>query len=62
MSAILYVAAFVCVAIIIFWYVLDESTRGGKGESGLLGMSDGMSGRSRARDQSPGKRPWRSRG
>ena len=61
MSAILYVAAFVAVAVIIFWYILDESTRGGKAHSGLLGMSDGA--RRTRRGAPEPQRPWRqSRG
>ena len=60
MSAILYVAAFVAVAVIIFWYLLDESTRGGKAHSGLLGMSDGTSRRRSVGDRTA--KPWRSRG
>lgn len=38
MSTIPFVVAFICVALVIFWYVQDEATRGGTGESGLLGM------------------------
>jgi hypothetical protein len=60
MTTALYVATFVCLAIIIFWYVLDEATRGGKGRSGLLRMSDDTP-RPKT-DQPAAKRPWRVRG
>lgn len=65
MSTFPFLAALICVAIIIFWYVRDEGVRGGKGESGLLDMSSkrdpkvGAGGPGWKRDT--GRRPWRPR-
>jgi hypothetical protein len=49
--------------LVIFWYVQDETTRGGQGKSGLLGMADpprkpDPSEGSKWR-RSPSDRPWR---
>jgi hypothetical protein len=40
MSAPLLAAAVLLMGLVIFWYVQDETTRGGQGKSGLLGMVD----------------------
>jgi hypothetical protein len=41
MAAIPFLAAFICFGLVIFWYVQDEATRGGRGRSGFMRMSDG---------------------
>lgn len=63
MSAPLLAAAVLLMGLVIFWYVQDETTRGGQGKSGLLGMADPP----RKPDpsegskwkRSPSERPWR---
>ncbi len=65
MATPLLVLAIVAMAVVVFWYVLDEATRGGEGKSGILGM-DGQAADSRPRAKSAWKRgaanrPWRVR-
>lgn len=64
MASILLMISIVAMGMIIFWYVFDEATRGGKGKSGLFGMHD----HSEARKSEPestwkrgGSTPWRVR-
>jgi hypothetical protein len=40
MATPLLVLAILAMGVVVFWYVLDEATRGGEGRSGILGMSD----------------------
>lgn len=66
MSSLPYLAALVCIGIIIFWYVRDEAVRDGKGNSGLLDMGGGElpAGKSKGPrwKTDKEKRPWRPRG
>jgi hypothetical protein len=62
MSSLPFIAALVCIGIIIFWYVRDEAVRGGKGNGGLLDVSTTKRRSERAGGpgwKSTGKRPWR---
>ena len=66
MGTVLFVAAVVAMAIILFWYVYDEAYSDGRGKSGLLAMeskdqpaSEGSTGRQDWQDS--GNRPWRVR-
>jgi hypothetical protein len=47
--------------LVIFWYVQDETTRGGQGKSGLLGMSDPPKPPEQGGtwQRKPTNRPWR---
>jgi hypothetical protein len=63
-SGLPFLAALVCVAVVIFWYLRDESVNGGKGKSGLLGMRDEVERRRKAAhgpDWKPNRdaKPWR---
>lgn len=40
MSAVLLVILVSSMALVIFWYVFDESARDGDGKSGFLGMGE----------------------
>jgi len=66
MATPLLVLAILAMGIVIFWYVLDEATRGGEGKSGILGMED--KGREAPRPNTGqggwkrgNNRPWRIR-
>ena len=65
MATPLLVLAILAMGVVIFWYVLDEATRGGDGKSGILGM--GEKDREANPDTGPGgwkrgtNRPWRVR-
>lgn len=64
MAGLPFLAALVAVAIVIFWYLRDESVHGGSGKSGLFGMRDGNERRqkdAKGPDWKPNKdaKPWR---
>lgn len=65
MGTVLFVAAVIAMAIILFWYVYDEAYSDGRGKSGLLAMESSAEpeadggGRQDWRDS--GNRPWRVR-
>ena len=66
MSTFLFLIAVGCAGLIIIWYVRDQSAKGGKGESGLLGMQSRINDTSKpSRDpswkSSRGNKPWRVR-
>jgi hypothetical protein len=65
MSGLPFLAALVCVIIVLFWYLRDESVHGGSGKSGLLGMKDANDNNQRdgrAPNWKPNKdaKPWRT--
>jgi hypothetical protein len=41
MAGLPFLAALVCIVIVLFWYLRDESMHGGSGKSGFFGMRDG---------------------
>jgi hypothetical protein len=65
MATPLLVLAILAMGVVIFWYVLDEATRGGEGKSGILGMGE----KDKSAEPNPshagwkrgGNRPWRVR-
>jgi hypothetical protein len=64
MSGPLLLCSIMGMALVVFWYVFDEATRGGNAKSGLLGMSDRAdTARAKAKGSpwrnSPNKRSWR---
>jgi hypothetical protein len=64
MSALLFIVVLACTGLVIFWYVRDQSTKGGRAESGILGMQsrlsdDRKSGSKPSWKPSGAKRPWR---
>ncbi len=63
MSAPLLAAAVLLMGLVIFWYVQDETTRGGQGKGGLLGMADPPRkpdpSESAKWKREPSSRPWR---
>lgn len=67
MAGLPFLAALVCVVIVLFWYLRDESIHGGTGKSGFLGMRDGGEARrqrdAKAANWKPGTardaKPWR---
>lgn len=66
MSTPLLLIAIVAMGVVVFWYVLDEATRGGEGKSGILGMDSGAKdGRPRNTNsrwkRGAANRPWRVR-
>ena len=67
MSTFLFLIAVGCAGLIIIWYVRDQSAKGGKGESGLLGMQsrlDQTGGKPNSEPSwksSRGNKPWRVR-
>jgi hypothetical protein len=66
MATPLLLLAIAGMALVVFWYVLDEATRGGEGKSGLLGMSERGHETPRKKGNSGWKqgsssRPWRIR-
>jgi len=66
MASILLVFAIAAMAVVVFWYVLDEATRDGQGRSGLLGMGDNReagpsNGHQQGWNHVSGNRPWRVR-
>lgn len=65
MSGLPFLAALVCVVIVLFWYLRDESVHGGSGRSGLFRMGDPSDQRQRenkAPNWKPNKdaKPWRA--
>ncbi|MEQ1864586.1 MAG: hypothetical protein ABL996_08015 [Micropepsaceae bacterium] len=66
MSTFLFLIAVGCAGLIIIWYVRDQSAKGGKGESGLLGMQSrindtGKPSAAPSWKSSRGNKPWRVR-
>jgi hypothetical protein len=66
MSTFLFLIAVACAGLIIIWYVRDEAAKGGKGESGLLGMQSrlddaGKPSTGQSWKSSRGNKPWRVR-
>jgi len=65
MATPLLVLAIVAMGVVVFWYVLDEATRGGEGKSGILGMGGQTDTRPRnaksAWKRGAANRPWRVR-
>jgi hypothetical protein len=57
-------AAILLMGLVIFWYVQDETTRGGQAKSGFLAMSDKPETKKRRDEKESWKRtgkthPWR---
>jgi hypothetical protein len=66
MSGFLFLIILGCAGLIIVWYVKDQSTRGGKGDSGLLGMKSRLTEEPKPSAEpswktSGAKKPWRVR-
>jgi hypothetical protein len=65
MSAPLLLASILGMALVIFWYIQDETTRGGQAKSGFLAMNDGEpksdkdDGNGGKWKRAPANRPWR---
>lgn len=62
MSGLPFLAALVCIGLVIYWYFRDEGTHGGSGKSGMFRLREPSDGRkSDSPTWKPGQasKPWR---
>jgi hypothetical protein len=66
MSGLPFLAALICLALVIWWYIREESVDGGSGRGGMLGVKDREDEQRQSAAKGPGwksakdAKPWRA--